>query len=158
MRSLPSGATLDSQTWVQENIGLMSYNKNHAKVWIKGSKSRSVAKTKSRSFRFRNGSKVGVTPTSHFTLGDITDKFGTDPRCYLTGRKISWEDTSSWSFDHMTPATRGGSNELNNLGIACRQANQCKADLTPEEFVNLCLEIVKNHGYIVIKKDNTKFF
>ena len=37
--------------------------------------------------------------------------------------------------EHLTPKSRGGSNRISNLGLACHECNQAKGNLTVEEFV-----------------------
>ena len=39
------------------------------------------------------------------------------------------------TLDHRVPEKRGGSNDLDNLQIACRSCNAAKRDLTHDEFV-----------------------
>lgn len=39
------------------------------------------------------------------------------------------------TIDHKTPEARGGSNEIDNLHVACRVCNASKRDLTHEEFI-----------------------
>lgn len=52
---------------------------------------------------------------------------------------------------------RDGSNDLDNLGIACRDANRAKWDLMLEEFILLCKQVLEKQGYEVNKKsDETK--
>lgn len=75
-----------------------------------------------------------------------------NPFCYLTGRKIDLEDMKSYQLDHILPRSKGGSNELENLGLTCRDANQSKTDLTVEEYIALCAEVLEHSGYKVIKK------
>ena len=36
--------------------------------------------------------------------------------------------------DHITPVSRGGSNDRSNLATACRPCNRAKRDKTPEEW------------------------
>ena len=36
--------------------------------------------------------------------------------------------------DHVTPASRGGSDDISNLVTACRKCNRSKRDKTPEEW------------------------
>ena len=60
-------------------------------------------------------------------------------KCYLTGRIINVEDTTT-HFDHINPK---GGNGIDNLGFACIEANQAKSDLYLDDFYNLCDEILK---------------
>lgn len=41
--------------------------------------------------------------------------------------------TRGWSVDHLTPVSRGGSDHLSNLALACRSCN-AKGAKTAEEF------------------------
>ena len=38
--------------------------------------------------------------------------------------------------DHITPISKGGSNDLENLTTACRRCNRQKKDMTTEEYEN----------------------
>ena len=77
-----------------------------------------------------------------FTVEDVIDKFGESPVCYITGDSINIYDTASFNFDHIMPRSRGGKNNLNNLGICTKQANSAKGDMTPEEFLSFCKKVV----------------
>jgi len=46
---------------------------------------------------------------------------------------------STWSSDHSTPTSRGGSYCLWNVEIVCRRCNETKGALTSEEFASLRL-------------------
>ena len=37
--------------------------------------------------------------------------------------------------DHRIPASRGGKTEPDNIVLSCRQCNETKGALTPEEFI-----------------------
>lgn len=82
-----------------------------------------------------------------FSINDFLEKIGDEPKCYLTGRKIDLNESSSYHLDHIIPRSKGGTNELDNCQIACKQANQAKSDLTLEEFYKLCEEVL-NHKSI----------
>lgn len=81
-----------------------------------------------------------------FKVKDFLKKIGSNPVCYLTGRPINLEEGRSYHLDHILPRSRGGDNSLDNCGLASRSANQAKADLTLEEFVQLCKEVVERQS------------
>ena len=80
-----------------------------------------------------------------FKTKDLLTKIGSNPVCYLTGRPINLEDGKSYHLDHILPKSKGGDNSLDNCGLACKAANQAKTDLTLEEFVQLCKEVVEKN-------------
>ncbi len=86
-----------------------------------------------------------------FTKDDVIKKFGIDTKCYLTGEPINLNKTNTYEFDHIIPKSRGGDNSINNLQICTKKANRAKHDLTPEEFIYLCKQILENDGYICSK-------
>lgn len=49
--------------------------------------------------------------------------------------------------DHMTPISRDGSNNIDNITPACKHCNSSKGDKTVEEFLDY-LEHLSNKGYI----------
>lgn len=54
-----------------------------------------------------------------------------DQDCYLCGCSISQFD---FHIEHKTPLSRGGSNEIDNIGISCMTCNVRKGNRTEEEF------------------------
>lgn len=82
----------------------------------------------------------------------VFDKISKNPKCYLTGENINLKEMSSWSFDHKIPLSKGGSKQIDNLGLCLRIANQSKTSMTPEEFVCFCKKVLINYGYQIIKK------
>lgn len=90
-----------------------------------------------------------------FSINDIISKYTENPKCYLTGDDININETRSYEFDHIIPSSRGGDNSLSNLGIATKQANQAKSNMTPDELIFLCKKILENNGYIVNKISET---
>ena len=86
---------------------------------------------------------------SSFTTDNIIEMYNKNPICNLTGRSIDLENTKSWELDHIIPASKGGSDKLENCQIACKEANFAKGDLSMNEFINLCKDVLIHHGYIV---------
>ena len=77
-----------------------------------------------------------------FTAEEFLKKIGDNPKCALTGRKINLLDSRSYQLDHIVPRSKGGDNSLDNCQLACREANQAKHELTTEEFIALCREVI----------------
>lgn len=84
---------------------------------------------------------------------DVIAKFGEQTHCYLTGRQIQLNQPRTYHFDHIVPKSRGGKNTIDNLGIACRDANKAKSNLTLDEFIQLCKEVLENNGYKITKEN-----
>lgn len=87
-----------------------------------------------------------------FDRKKINDYLRTVDKCYLSGRPIDVDNVNTYEFDHIYPRTLGGTNTFENLGIARPESNRAKNDLTVEEFVDLCKDVLINFGYDVIKK------
>lgn len=75
---------------------------------------------------------------------DTINKFGTKTNIDL--------EKDDYCFDHIIPVSKGGSNDLSNLGITTPAANYSKSDLTVEEYLNLCKLVLEHHGYTVNKQ------
>lgn len=88
-----------------------------------------------------------------FTLDDIINKFGNNPKCYITGELINIYQPSTYQFDHKTPRSRGGESTLDNLGICTKDANLTKRDKTPEELIEFCKKVLNNNGFNITKDD-----
>lgn len=89
-------------------------------------------------------SQRGITMKPTIALEDVINKFGENPKCYLTGQPIDIYQPSTYHFDHKIPRTRGGDNSLANMGICTKQANYAKRDMTPEEFIAFCKSVVSH--------------
>lgn len=103
---------------------------------------------KLKTFKRRSGSPGNRTNTivnsvsKNYSCKDVIDKMGENPLCYLTGKKIDLNDSKAYHLDHIIPASRGGSNDLNNLQICIKEANQAKGQLLLEELYELCANIL----------------
>ena len=104
---------------------------------IKGFKKKRSAKDRkpSTTWRVHNISKP-------YTVKDVVKKIGANPKCYLTGREIDLNDTSSYTLDLRIPTILGGTNDLENLEVCCAEANHAKAGLLLDDFYALCEEIL----------------
>lgn len=84
-----------------------------------------------------------------FSWHDVVNKFGWNTNCYLTGRPINLQEPDTYHFDHKVPLSKGGSSDIENLGIAYNYANLAKNDLMIEDFILLCKEVLEFNGYQV---------
>lgn len=82
--------------------------------------------------------------TIFFTLNELKSKLGKHPKCYLTGKLIDLNKPNTYSLDHIIPVSRGGENSLKNLALMSKDVNQAKWNLTLDEFIKLCNDVV-NH-------------
>ena len=80
--------------------------------------------------------------SENFTTQDVLDKFGDNPVCYLTGTPIDLNKPETYHFDHIIPTSKGGTNDLSNLGICLKEANNAKSDLSLDELKQLCKKIL----------------
>lgn len=70
-------------------------------------------------------------------------------KCYLTGAALDLSSGRKYHFDHKIPVSKGGSSTKENLGICTREANQAKSDMSIDEFMALCRNVIEyNMGYI----------
>jgi CRISPR/Cas system Type II protein with McrA/HNH and RuvC-like nuclease domain len=109
---------------------------------------RGILAQKLSQFR-RLGRYHKISDERKFTINDL--QFGDKPTCYLTGTLIDLSNPSEYSFDHKLPTSKGGTNDISNLGLCLSQANRAKSDLTHDEFIALCTKILAHHGYTVFK-------
>ncbi len=86
-----------------------------------------------------------------FTWEDVLEKFGENTFCYLSGEKINLLEDVNYNLDHILPKSRGGNNDIQNLGILSEIVNQMKGNLLNEELIEWCIKILKFNGYNVTK-------
>lgn len=87
--------------------------------------------------------------TTRWQHTELLEREGESPKCYLTGVEIDWDDTTSYHLDHIVPRSKGGTNLLDNCGLASAKANQMKGDMTVEEMLDTCKTILEHNGYDV---------
>ena len=108
--------------------------------------SRTTFRTKLKTFKRRKGGSrthaLVNNISKNFTVKDVIAKFETAPFCYLTGKPLNINRPDTYHFDHIVPTSKGGTNNLSNLGICTREANYAKGDLNLEELYVLCQEIL----------------
>ncbi len=104
-----------------------------------------------RFFNEKGQSRLGKR-TITFSWRDVIEKFGWETTCYLTGRKINMREPLNYQFDHIVAYSKNGSCGIDNLGIACRDANQAKHDMSVDDFITLCKDVLEHNGYDVNKK------
>ena len=107
---------------------------------------------KVRDFQRREGSKLLSKQETNFSIEDFLKKIGDEPKCYLSGVNINLHETKSYSIDHITPATKGGDNTIENAGLLSSSINKMKSDITVEEFLEKCIQVLEYNGYVVSKK------
>lgn len=78
------------------------------------------------------------------TYRDVLAKFGTNPRCYLTGTAIDLSRGETYEIDHIVPLSKGGTSDLCNAGLSTKMVNRAKAQMCLDEFYQLC-ELVLAH-------------
>lgn len=58
----------------------------------------------------------------------------------------------SWHLEHKTPLSRGGTNDLENLAVACQACNLQKGDKTVEEYEEYLVALDDQRGRFRIEK------
>lgn len=104
-----------------------------------------IERLKIKTWHFVRISKKEGYGERMFNEHQLLEKIGENPVCYLTGRPIDLKDSRSYNLDHIVARSKGGDNSLGNCQIACRDANQAKNDLTYDEFIQLCKDVLANH-------------
>ena len=61
-------------------------------------------------------------------------------RCALTGKRLD----RTAELDHIIPVSKGGKNEPSNLQWLAPEINQCKNDLTDQEFIAICKAVLSH--------------
>lgn len=106
-----------------------------------------VISSKTKTFKRRtkrNKTIVNNIPEGNYGCQDVLAKIGPNPTCYLTGKQIDLYKGETYEFDHVIPISLGGTNDLSNLQIASKEANQAKCSLSLEDFYQLCKAVIRH--------------
>lgn len=93
-----------------------------------------------------NGNRTNATVNNiskNYSCQDVIDKIGDNPICYLTGLPIDLNKPETYHLDHIVPTSKGGTNDLSNLGVCLKSANCAKGDLSLNELYDLCEKILR---------------
>ena len=105
---------------------------------------RAKLKTFKRRSKGRNPTTTVVNSIKkNYSCKDVISKIGETPKCYLTGEDIDINKPETYNLDHIIPVSKGGSNDLSNLGICLKKANQAKGELLIDELHDLCEKILQ---------------
>lgn len=118
---------------------------------LKDSKNRKDVVEGIRKFQKRDNSvrkNVNKNIKKTFSWEDVVERFGEKTVCYLSGEELNLFE-NDYQLDHIIPASRGGCNGFENLGILHKTVNSMKHSLTPEELINWCKKILIFNGYEV---------
>lgn len=142
----PYYSKLESFRIKKYNFKLKKSNKNDVKaiVYYKLRTFLVSPKLKGKSHKMKN----------KITLQDVINKFGENPKCYLTGQAIDIMKPATYHFDHIIPVAKGGENTIDNMQIALTDANYAKRDMLLNDFIELCKQVTINAGYSINKINN----
>jgi hypothetical protein len=133
----------DKSTYVMNT----NYERRAPEFWIRRNLSFKIGKFQVTKELLNQGVNKMPKINHTFTSEDLQAKSGST--CYLTGRQLDLTDGHSYELDHIIPKYLGGSNDLDNCGIACKNANRAKAHMSTEEFFQLCVEVVKYNNLTI---------
>lgn len=97
------------------------------------------------------GHRYGLTK-SRFNYTTAYKKIFDNPICFLTGRKLDLTKPNTYQLDHIVAVSKKGKNTLKNMGLASKDANCAKGNLSVKEFMKLCIEVCEYNGYKVTRK------
>ena len=71
-----------------------------------------------------------------------------DGKCALCGRPLVYTEMT---IDHIIPLSKGGENEIENFQCTCKECNEFKQSILPEDFMDRIVTIFK-HNFKNIRK------
>jgi 5-methylcytosine-specific restriction endonuclease McrA len=88
------------------------------------------------------GNAIVNNISKNYSCKDVINHIGEKPICYLTGLPINLNKPETYHLDHIIPTSKGGTNDLSNLGICLKEANYAKGELSLLELYDLCEKIL----------------
>ena len=65
-----------------------------------------------------------------------------DYKCALSGIEIT---PKTAALDHITPISKGGTNQIDNLQWLDRKVNKAKSTMMQDDFIKLCRAVASHH-------------
>lgn len=73
-------------------------------------------------------------------------------KCAICGKPVKFK---KMTIDHIMPLSRGGTNDIKNLQLACKRCNSMKSNMTMDDMMGQISEILKyNRKRKLIEKRN----
>ena len=139
-----------SSRQIAERVGL---SRRAVSDRVSGARKKGIGMIKEKLSKFETGYKSSkIDRTVPLDRDRAISKILSTTECYLTGRPINVLNREEWSLDHKHPRSRGGTNSIHNMGVAASLVNRSKQNMTVQEFIDMCHDVLKNNGYVVYKK------
>jgi len=130
------GCTLTTETWYH------SQQKQSSRICKTCDSAKAIAykkrfpwKTRANTIRARCGADIWDT--------DLINIFqNQNSRCTLCGKVL--DENGTLHIDHIEPLSKGGTTTVDNLQILCVYCNIGKYDLSVDDYITHCLNVV-NH-------------
>lgn len=61
-------------------------------------------------------------------------------KCSICGKPVKFK---KMTIDHIMPLSRGGTNDIKNLQLACKRCNSMKSNMTMDDMMGQISEILK---------------
>ena len=97
-------------------------------------KSESTIKSTESNPEVRKAKRIAFTKSIRH---QVYDKCGGS--CGICGKPVGYE---TFTIDHITPLSRGGTNKIENLQVACKECNMIKSNSTDREFAGRITNIL----------------
>jgi RNA-directed DNA polymerase len=117
------------------------------KRWREKNKERAKAVDADRRKRrfFHQRAKAAVWRTKQGDVADLSKSIfwlwrKQRGRCAMTGKRLD----RTAELDHIVPVSKGGKNHPDNLQWLSPEVNQCKNDMTVDEFIAVCRNVLSH--------------